>query len=135
MSPPTLRHGVILALPRDDHRWLVVRRAAGVERAPLKLGFPGGEIEALETQPQALVREANEELGIEIEPLRLIWQYDLPDRPWRLHAWLVAHTSGDIVPNPAEVAQVLWMTLDEAAAHPDALPTMPLLCAALRSGS
>lgn len=128
-----LRQGVILALRRDDSRWLVVRRAACVERAPLKLGFPGGEIEHGESHEQALIREAHEELNILIQPLRPIWQYDLPDRPWRLHAWLVQHTAGTLTPNPLEVAEVHWLTLDQAAAHPDALPTMPLLCAALRS--
>jgi 8-oxo-dGTP pyrophosphatase MutT (NUDIX family) len=121
------RQGVIMAVRRADGRWLCIRRGAGVSRAPLKIGMPGGEIETGETQEQAVVREMREELGVVARPVRLVWQKDLDDRPWRLFAWLTRIETGDLRPDPHEVAEILWLTAQEAAAHPEALSTMPML--------
>jgi 8-oxo-dGTP diphosphatase len=128
---PTTRYGVVIACQRDDGRWLMVRRAAGVERAPLKVGFPGGEVEPGETQEHAVVREAFEELGILVRPMRRVWEHRFPDGRWILHGWLAQWTGGELVPNPHEVAEVLWLTAEEGAAHPEALPTMKSLCDSL----
>ena len=130
-QPP--RIGVVIACRRDDGRWLMVRRAAGVERAPLKIGFPGGEVEPGESQEQAVVREAHEEVGIEVRPLRCVWTWERWLTHWRLFAWHCQWIGGAPRANPAEVREILWMTAEEGAAHPDALPTMPSLCAALAS--
>jgi 8-oxo-dGTP diphosphatase len=124
-----VRYGVVIACRRDDGRWLMVRRAAGVARAPLKIGFPGGEIG--ETQHEAVIREAREEVGIDVRPIRCVWEYDWPDSPWYLYGWLAEWVAGEVRPNPAEVDQVMWLALDEGACHADALPTMRSLCDAL----
>lgn len=120
-----------MAVRRGDGRWLCIRRAATVERAPLKIGMPGGEIEPGETQPQAIAREMREELGVAARALRPVWELDLTDRPWRLFAWLTEIDAAELRPDPSEVAEILWLTADEASNHPDALPTMPALMAAL----
>lgn len=127
------RQGVIMAVRRNDGRWLCIRRAAGVPRAPLKIGMPGGEIEAGETQRQAVIREMREELGVVARPIRLVWEIDLPDRPWRLFAWLTELAEHDLKPDAREVAEILWLTAEEAAVHPDALTTMPMLARVLQS--
>ncbi len=125
------RRGVIMAIRREDGRWLCIRRAAGVPRAPLKIGMPGGEIEPGESQEAAIAREMMEELGVAARAIRLVWEIDLPDRPWRLHAWLTEIDAVELRPDPREVAEVMWLTAEEAAAHPEALPTMPALMEAL----
>jgi 8-oxo-dGTP diphosphatase len=130
-SSDTRRHGVVVAIRRADGRWLCVRRAANLERAPLKIGMPGGEVEPGETQEQAIAREMMEELNVVVRPLRRVWDFDWPDRPWRLFGWLAEITGGELKPNPAEIAEVHWFTAEEAAGHPDALPTMGALVAAL----
>lgn len=134
-SPAPVRYGVVIACRGPDGRWLMVRRAAGVERAPLKVGFPGGEVEPGETQEQAVVREAREEVGIEVRPVRCVWEYDWPDSPWYLYGWLAEWVGGEVRPNPLEVEEVMWLTDEEGACHPDALPTMKSLCVALRGTS
>lgn len=125
------RLGVVIACCDDAGRWLMMRRSAMVSRAPLMVGMPGGEVEPGETQQQAVVREMREELSLEVEPLRCIWQHDLADRPWRLFGWRARIVGGELRPDPAEVAEVMWLTNREACEHPDGLPTNPLIMAAL----
>ena len=129
------RLGVVMAIRREsDGRWLMVRRAAAVERAPLMIGFPGGEIEPGETQEQAVVREMQEELGVAVKPLRLVLEYDLPDRPWRLFLWETQLLSEALRPDPREVAEVLWLSAGECIARPEALPGCRVFFASLAAG-
>jgi 8-oxo-dGTP diphosphatase len=61
---PTI-HVVAAALVDGEDRVLLQRRAAGREMAGL-WEFPGGKIEEGETPEAALVRELDEELGIQV---------------------------------------------------------------------
>src|ERR1051326_1718605 len=95
------RFGIVIACQRADGRWLMVRRSAKVARAPLKIGLPGGEVEPGETQEKAVVREAVEEVGIIVRPVRCVWEYDWPNSPWYLYGWLAQWTGGGGHPQPA----------------------------------
>jgi 8-oxo-dGTP diphosphatase len=62
---------------------LSVRHAPGVLGLDGKWELPGGKIEFGETPDQAVVREIREEIGVEIDPLRLlpylhtnVWEYE-----------------------------------------------------------
>jgi mutator protein MutT len=57
---------------------LLVKRAA--EPMAGAWSLPGGRLEVGETVEQAVVREAREETGLEVEPRRLLGVYDLIDR-------------------------------------------------------
>ena len=122
--------GVVVACPRADGRWLLIRRSATVI-APRRICFPGGHIEAGESDGEAAVREMREELGVAIEPVRRVWEYALPERPVTLYGWLGRLHSLELRPAPAEVEEVLWLTLDQAASHPEGLPATPDFAAAL----
>lgn len=101
-------------------RLLVIRRARGVV-APGVYCFPGGGIEADETEPQALVRELREELGVAVRPLRRLWR---SVTPWKVHlSWWLAELPAQarLVPNTAEVESVHWLTVEEMAALPNLL--------------
>ena len=115
---PILRRGVVGLIFREN-RVLVIRRSATVV-APMKWCFPGGGIEPGETQDEALVREFREELGVEIRPIRKIWD---SITPWHVHLdWWTAETAAETFsPNLAEVDSVTWMTVSELADHPDLL--------------
>jgi 8-oxo-dGTP diphosphatase len=111
---------VVAAIRRADERWLMIRRSS-IVAAPLKVCFPGGAVERGETLETAIVREMREELGVEVKPLRQCWRWEAPDRPLTLWGWTAELIGGELNPDPAEVAETLWLTADEAVNHPDAM--------------
>lgn len=115
-------HGVIFGCRRADGRYLMVRRSEHVA-LPLKVCFPGGGMMIGESQADACVREAREELGIDITPIKPVWRHAFGDRPITLFGWLAALAAGEMRPDPLEIAEVLWLLPSEAFAHPDGLAT------------
>jgi 8-oxo-dGTP pyrophosphatase MutT (NUDIX family) len=115
-------HAVAVACHRDD-RWLLIRRSATVS-APLAVAFPGGTLEAGETQVDAVIREMREELDAIVEPISAFWVYSFEDRPLTLWGWHAKLLNHKLTPSPAEVAQILWLRPDQAAQHPDRTPQM-----------
>ncbi|HEY1683774.1 MAG TPA: NUDIX domain-containing protein [Tepidisphaeraceae bacterium] len=118
-------HGVVVAIERDG-KFLCIRRAKNLPRAPGKVCFPGGMIEPGESQEQAVIREMKEELGIDVEPIRQCWRHDLPNKHLTLWGWIANWTTGQITPAIAEVEESFWLTPDEICSHPDAIDTNPL---------
>ena len=111
---------MVFGIRRDDGRWLMVRRAAGCS-LPGKIAFPGGGLEAGETQEQAVIREAREELGIEVQPICHVWKTQFG--AFTLFGWYAKWHSGEIRPEPLEVAEVVWLSTEEAGGRDDGLPT------------
>ena len=124
-------HGVIVACQREDGRWLMIRRSAAVP-APLRICFPGGGLDAGENQEAAIVREMQEELGALVIPVRCVWHYRAPERRLTLWGWLAELQSDDLVPNPDEVDEILWLTAEDAVRHPDVLPNTDAFFTALQ---
>jgi (d)CTP diphosphatase len=124
-------HGVVVACRRADGKWLCIRRSATVS-APLKVCFPGGAVEAGESQEAAVVREMREEIGIGVKPGKCVWRWDSPTTALTLWGWTAAYDGTVLKPDPAEVAELLWLTGEEVAEHPDAMPTNREFVAALQ---
>ena len=100
-------HAVVAFLRRGE-RFLVVKRSAELIGA----GYwtpPSGRIEPGESEQAALRREMREELGIDVMPLRKIWECDADDIDIRLH-WWAADFAGELRPEPAEVEETRWVT-------------------------
>lgn len=68
---PTAMVVVAGALRGADGRWLMHRRPFDKHHGGL-WEFPGGKVEAGESRPAALVREMQEELGIEVDQGALV---------------------------------------------------------------
>jgi len=88
---------VAAGILRDERgRVLLMQRLPGKHLAGL-WEFPGGKVEEGETVEQALVRELDEELGIELRActpvISLPWHY--PGKSVRLHALRVTDWAGE----------------------------------------
>ena len=134
MAQPTPYHqrtqGVVVACRRPDERWLLIRRSATVP-GPLRVCFPGGWIEAGESQVAAAMREMREELDADVEPVCCVWRHVYGSPRRTLWVWLAQLKSATVIPNPAEVHEVLWLTTAEVLDHPDVLPHTDTFLAAL----
>ncbi|MCA9137811.1 MAG: NUDIX domain-containing protein [Planctomycetales bacterium] len=133
IKPSTRRKKGVVGVIFRDARLLIIRRALTVT-APGKLCLPGGAIEKGETEEQALVREMQEELAIDVSPKELCFR---SVTAWGTNlAWW--HASMDLsvhpIANPDEVADVFWMTRDEVRNAPDLLPSLPPFLAAWEQG-
>ena len=116
-------HGAVAVIVRDA-RFLVIRRSATV-RAPNKLCFAGGTIEAGESPEQAIARELKEELNVAGRVGQHIWT---SRTAWGTQLeWLVVDLTEEAVPeaDPLEVAEWMWLTAEELLGHADLLPSVP----------
>ena len=126
------KRGVVGVIFRGD-RLLIIRRSLTVT-APGRLCLPGGGIEEGETEEQALVREMQEELHIDVQPIRRCWR---SVTSWGTNlAWWLAELDDSVTPiaNPAEVAEVHWMTANEIRQADDMLASLPAFMDAWESG-
>ena len=126
------RRGAVAVVLRDG-RFLVIRRARRVA-AGGTLCFPGGGIEPGETEAEALQREIHEELAVSVRPLLRLWE---STTDWQVHiAWWHAELSADSnpVPNPAEVAEVHWLTAVEMLDRSDLLTSNRRFLEAMAAG-
>jgi 8-oxo-dGTP diphosphatase len=130
--PPIIRRGAVAIIVREE-RCLIIRRAEGIA-APGAYCFPGGGIEQGETEPQAVRRELREELNVDVEPLRRVWE---SVTPWGVHlAWWTARMadSAEPIASPAEVAEVLWRDWTEMRSLPGLLASNLAFLDALERG-
>ncbi len=99
------------ALFDRDGRVLIAQRPHGKHMAG-RWEFPGGKVAAGETEPQGLVRELREELGVTVTScrpfMRLSHEYD--DRVVELSLWLVDIFSGE--PVGLDGQQLKWVAVE-----------------------
>jgi len=89
--------------------------------------FPGGKIEADETSQEALGRELEEELGIQIvhaKPWRT-YPYTYPDKTVFLEIWLVSDFIGE--PHGKENQKIAWVTFSELSSLRVLEGTLPIM--------
>ena len=117
---------VVAAIIEKDGLILLAQRPATADQ-PGMWEFPGGKVEAGETQPQALVRELHEELGIEALPLGYIasHQREVSGRMINLHAWHVPEYRGELTAH--EHSQLAWVLPEQAFGYDLAPADIPLL--------
>jgi len=126
-APALKRAAVAIALVEADDApgrtaLLLTLRAAGLRAHRGQWALPGGRCDEGETSSEAALRELHEELGLELggeDVLGLLDDY--PTRSGYLITPVVvwAATRAAVLPNPAEVASVHRITLEDIE-HTDA---------------
>jgi 8-oxo-dGTP diphosphatase len=108
---------VVAAVVRRGGEILVTRRRAEAERGG-QWEFPGGKVEAGESEPAALEREIAEELGcrIEVGPLIVRHTHRYPDLEVEL-AFHACRLPGGAEPQPLGVAALEWARIGTLAGY------------------
>jgi mutator protein MutT len=103
---------VTAAIIHSDGKLLICQRPRG-KRCEMLWEFPGGKVEIGETQEECLIRECQEELGITIEPEKLIHEveYDYPDVTVNILFYICKFVDGE--PTCIEHNDIRWCTLNE----------------------
>lgn len=99
---------------RDGERVLFVQRAATKKSLPNIWAFPSGTIEEGEVPEMTAVREANEELKVDVEIEKSLGTLELPELEARLYFMVCKQKSDQpIVCDPGEIQTTRWLTFDE----------------------
>lgn len=107
---PTLR--VVAAVIERDGKYLITqRRAAAV--LPLLWEFPGGRVEAGETDADALTREVRHRLGVDVVPGTMISFVSHPYERYVVDLYLYECRISNGEPRELAVNAFQWVSSDE----------------------
>lgn len=112
--------------PNDASRFLVQQRLPDTSRANL-WEFPGGKVEAGETEAEALARECQEELAVELDVGAKLWGtvHEYPDLVVELVLYAARIRQGE--PQPLGAQAIRFCTPAEMKALPFCEADLPLL--------
>lgn len=110
---------VVAAIIKKNGRVLIAQRKEDCTREPNKWEFPGGKIEEGETPEQALIREVEEELGVEIKVGELFGESikKYPDGKEIILSCYFAKLNKSAVPQSLGVKNWKWITIEEAVEY------------------
>jgi len=103
-----------------DGRVLACERAEPPEMRGM-WEFPGGKVDPGETEPEALIRECEEELGVRVEVGDRVGRDVLLSHGQAVLKVYVARLVGDAVPHPHEHSDLRWLSAPEL----DSVPWLP----------
>ena len=117
------REGKVLCVQRAEHE---------KEYVSLKWEFPGGKVEVGESREEALVREIEEELVVEIHQLQYLTtvEHSYPDFNLTMHAYTCALKDGEV--ELREHIELKWLAVEELDQLDWAAADVPL-CNSLNS--
>jgi 8-oxo-dGTP pyrophosphatase MutT (NUDIX family) len=111
MEKGNMKDAIAVVIKRNE-KYLLIKRA--------KKGFAEdywcpitGEVEKGETQKHAVIREAKEEMGLEVEPVRKVWECPTADGQYILHWWEARMIEENVKVNSDEVKESKWVDVDE----------------------
>ena len=109
-TPPTIR--VVAAMIERGGRYLITQRRPGAV-LPLMWEFPGGRVEAGETDPEALEREVEFRLGVKVRPGHLIGFVSHPYEHYVVDLYLYECKLEQGEPAERNVNAFQWVTSTE----------------------
>ncbi|MBP9818278.1 NUDIX hydrolase [Candidatus Shapirobacteria bacterium] len=114
-----------------DKRMLVTHRSADNDHSPDTYDTFGGSVEMGEKLEDGLVREVEEESGLQVEIVRVLDAYDGMSGPLRHQiqiTYLCRKPEGEIVYEDHDHDSHRWVNLDELIALPNKMPFLEQLC-------
>ena len=106
-----MKDAVAVVIKRGD-KFLLIKRGKKGETEDYWCPITGA-VEDGETQMQAVTREAREEMGIAVEPIKKVWECYTQDRKYLLHWWSVKLVDDEITVNADEVKAYEWANYAE----------------------
>ncbi len=106
-----MKDAVAVVLKREN-KYLLIRRAKHGKAEGYWCPITGA-VERDETHAQAVIREAKEEMGIDVEPLRKVWECPTNDGEYLLHWWHAKIICDEISADPNEVKESRWVTYEQ----------------------
>lgn len=123
-NPARIRHaaGLLLLYPDHDRVHVVLTvRADSLDRHSGQVSLPGGVVDPGETFEQAALREAHEEVALNVDRIRVIGALtpiDIPVSGFRLHPIVAAADARPaLTPSDGEVARILYVPLEDLFNH------------------
>ena len=107
---------VVAALIERDGRYLITQRRENAV-LPLLWDFPGGRVEAGESDEAALAREVDERLGVRVEVGQLISFVNHPYDHYAVDLYLYECTLLDDDPECRAVKRYAWVTSGEMESY------------------
>ncbi len=119
-------HVAVAVIVNDDNEVLISQRAVDAHQGGL-WEFPGGKLEASETVEQALLRELDEELSIELTSYRPLIKitHHYADKSVLLDVWKVDGFIG--IPTANEGQPVRWCAVDQLVATEFPAADVPII--------
>ena len=115
-SPLESPQKVVIAVVQSDDKFLLVRRKAA--EGNLVWNFPGGKIEAGETELAAAEREVFEETGVHCEAIRKMGERRHPNTGRLVTYVLCGYTTGNAhITEPDKSTQVRWLKPESVMAR------------------
>jgi len=102
----------IVAVITKGDKVLLIQRGPDVRGAGYWAPV-SGEVEPGESQEAAVAREAREEVGLTVRPLRKVWENISSRGTFRLHWWLAEYVGGELMLDRREVSHACWLTAEE----------------------
>jgi 8-oxo-dGTP diphosphatase len=102
-----MKQAVAVVIKNND-KFLLIKRAKKGEAEDYWCPITGA-VEPDESQEQAVIREAGEEMGITVEPIEKVWECYTEDKQYLLHWWSAKLIDDRITINPEEVKDYKWV--------------------------
>lgn len=124
---------VVAIIERQNGEFLIAERPESKPAAGL-WEFPGGKVEGAEDDRSALLRELDEELGIDLRHEHLAHFADVCSGHLSLCFYRI-RLSGEIAPQGREGQRWRWVGRQSLAAYPFPAPNRPVLDALLQENA
>ena len=109
-----MKEHVAIVLQNSNNEVLFIKRSMKKKTLPGAWSFPSGTKENNESLEDTTMREAMEELGVKVNPKKIMSNIDLPEFSVRLFFMLCNVEEGEPkITEPDEIDELRWMTFND----------------------